>query len=478
MELAAVQLYKTTGQIKWLKEAVRWGEKEPVTPWMINDTARHYEWYPFVNLGHYLLADLLNQAERDKFIAFLRRGINALYKRGSKNAFFMGVPFIWCSNNLAVAALTQIRLYHQLTDDPAFDELEAALRDWLFGCNPWGTSMVVGYPGEGDSPTDPHSALSAAFHLKIDGGLVDGPVYASIFNRLIGITLADEDEYAPFQSDLCVYHDDYGDYSTNEPTMDGTASFSFYLSSLENSNKKTGSGSFIKERGAFIRGDTTQKNIYLVFTGDTFNDGGEVIKKTLKKHNIKAHFFFTGNFYRDPHNKKLISSLREAGHYLGPHSDQHLLYAPWTNRDSLLVTKEEFVRDLRNNYREMSHFGISRREAGLFLPPFEWYNQTISDWTKDLGLTLVNFTPGTGSNADYTTPDMGERYLDSQEILTGILKYEKETVNGLNGFILLLHIGTAPDRTDKFYYKLDDLLTQLQKLNYQFGLLYSDIRNK
>ncbi|HEX9202963.1 MAG TPA: hypothetical protein VF964_03290, partial [Vicinamibacteria bacterium] len=29
---------------------------------------------------------------------------------------------------------------------------------------------------------------------------------------------------APFQDARAVYHDDVGDYSTNEPTMDGTAS--------------------------------------------------------------------------------------------------------------------------------------------------------------------------------------------------------------------------------------------------------------
>ncbi len=55
------------------------------------------------------------------------------------------------------------------------------------------------------------------------GGLVDGPVYTSIFNSLIGLKLEEEDEYACFQSNYVVYHDDCGDYSTNEPTMDGTA---------------------------------------------------------------------------------------------------------------------------------------------------------------------------------------------------------------------------------------------------------------
>ena len=41
------------------------------------------------------------------------------------------------------------------------------------------------------------------------------------------------DEYAPFQSGLAVYHDDYGDYSTNEPTMDGTASLIYLLAAKE-----------------------------------------------------------------------------------------------------------------------------------------------------------------------------------------------------------------------------------------------------
>ena len=81
----------------------------------------------------------------------------------------------------------------------------------------------------GDTPVDPHSAFTHLGKHPIDGGLVDGPVYTSIYKNLIGITLYEEDEYAAFQSDLAVYHDDYGDYSTNEPTMDGTASLVYLL---------------------------------------------------------------------------------------------------------------------------------------------------------------------------------------------------------------------------------------------------------
>jgi len=320
---------------------------------------------------------------------------------------------------------------------------------------------------------DPHSAFTAVFNLSIDGGLVDGPVYASIFNQLRGLRIVNGDEYAEFQSDLCVYHDDYGDYSTNEPTMDGTASLSYYFSSLEQQSTLAMEQKYLQSKGAIIRGDVTAREIHLVFTGHDYRDGGNIIRETLKKQRIPAHFFFTGDFYRDSANRKLIKALLKEGHYLGAHSDKHLLYAPWENRDSLLIGKEEFISDLRNNYREMAKFGISKEEARLFLPPYEWYNEIISQWTSDLGLTLINLTPGTYSNADYTTPEMGLKYVSSDSIFQRILRYERLSEKGLNGCIMLFHIGTHPARTDKFYDRLEGLVVELKKRGYRFTLMQS-----
>jgi endoglucanase len=234
MELAAAQLFVTEGERKYFAEAAEWGKVEPVTPWIGADTARHYQWYPFINLGHYILASSGDSAVSELFINYMRQGLERLYKRGENNPFFIGIPFIWCSNNLVSAAITQARLYNQLTGDDKYLEMEGSLRDWLFGCNPWGTSMIVGLPEWGDTPVDPHSAFTALHKMPINGGLVDGPLYQSIFGYLIGLKIYNGDEYAEFQSKEHVYHDDYGDYSTNEPTMDGTAGLIFYLSSMEN----------------------------------------------------------------------------------------------------------------------------------------------------------------------------------------------------------------------------------------------------
>jgi endoglucanase len=226
MELAAVWNNK-------LADAQGYASQEPTTPWLASDTAKHYQWYPFINLGHYELAKKLKGAERSKILNYYKEGIEQVWARASKNAFYRGVPFIWCSNNLTTSFAIQCSWYRQLTGSMEYNELEQANIDWLFGCNPWGTSMVYGLPAHGDTPVDPHSAFTHIKKYPINGGLVDGPVYTSIFKNLIGITLTRPDEYAKFQSDLVVYHDDRGDYSTNEPTMDGTASLIYLLAIKE-----------------------------------------------------------------------------------------------------------------------------------------------------------------------------------------------------------------------------------------------------
>ena len=161
MELGAIELYRLTGDKKYLLQAVEYGRREPVTPWMGADSARHYQWYPFMNMGHYQVASMAgdHQRLRNEFIRNLKAGIERVEQRARdiNHPFYWGVPGIWCSNNLTTALLTQCILYRQLTGDHQFEEMEGSLRDWLLGCNPWGTSMIVELPAGGVYPHATHS---------------------------------------------------------------------------------------------------------------------------------------------------------------------------------------------------------------------------------------------------------------------------------------------------------------------------------
>lgn len=243
MELAAIELYAKTGDPAYLEQAAGYGRQEPVTPWIGADTARHYQWYPFTNMGHVRIAAKGSTRQKEEFLRNLKTGIERTWYKAHNSVFLNGIPYIWCSNNLCTAMLTQCRSYRILSGDSSYIEMETSLLDWLFGCNPWGVSMVVELPTWSDYPEQPHSAYNRLGIGNATGGLVDGPVYSTIFGSLLGVDMRGlpnmpAQTYDNLQPDEMVYHDATGDYSTNEPTMDGTACLVYYLSAMQAEGQK------------------------------------------------------------------------------------------------------------------------------------------------------------------------------------------------------------------------------------------------
>ena len=478
VELAAATFYALTKEAKWRTEADYWGQLEQITPWMELGRARHYQFYPFVNLGHYFLAKSDDAYISKKYTDYMRRGLQKIRDRAGNEPFMNGVPYEWCSNNLIAGAITQARLYEEVSGDKTFAEMEAALRDWLFGCNPWGTSMIVGYPAGAVSPTDPHcSYLKEMGEEGLPyGGLIDGPLERERHRGQLGISLPRIDPLAPFQKGPAVYNDVMSDYATNEPTMDGTASLSYYLSTMEQRGKEQAKALPNKESwglptdifdryGAVVRRDLSKKEIYLIFSADSMFEGGSKVLDVLKKHKSLGSFFLTGNCLRMAEHKKLIERIVKEGHYVGPHSDKHLLYAPWERRAKTLVGGDSLRNDILLNVKELEKFGVSAGKQLWFLPPYEYYNEETVKVSASLGLRVMNLTPGSLTNADYTTPSMSN-YRTSQSLIDHV--YEMDRRGVLNGAILLIHPGVSDRRPDKLYDRLDELMTELAKRGYAF----------
>ena len=131
--------------------------------------------------------------------------------------------------------------------------------------------------------------------------------------------------------------------------------------------------------------------------------------------------------------------------------------------------------DMKKSYATLSRFGISKETAPYFIPPYEYYNSTVCSWAKQMGLQIINFTPGTGTNADYTTPDM-KNYRSSDTIMQRLLAYEHD--HTLNGHFLMVHFGTSPARTDKFYKRLPQMIKKLRQRGYTFVSVEQMIKGK
>lgn len=248
--------------------------------------------------------------------------------------------------------------------------------------------------------------------------------------------------------------------------------------------------------GGVVRGPKDEKKIALVFTGHEYAEGAETILTSLAKHHAKASLFLTGDFLANTNFSALIQRAIDDKHLIGPHSDKHLLYCSWGDRKTL-VSREAFRQDLQENQNKIFQVFVKNQippgkqnqnatfprygppvwangppeivdyQARYFLPPFEYYNPEIVRWTMNMGLTLINFTPGTRSNADYTG-EADKNFVSSQVIFDSIVKKEREDPHGLNGFILLLHLGAGPGRKDKFHHRFGELLDYLAGKGYQF----------
>jgi peptidoglycan/xylan/chitin deacetylase (PgdA/CDA1 family) len=223
---------------------------------------------------------------------------------------------------------------------------------------------------------------------------------------------------------------------------------------------------FTYDHGGIVRGDRTKKQIALVFTGGDYGEGTAPILDTLRQRQVHASLFVTGGFLRQLAQANLLKRAVREGHYVGPHSDQHLLYAPWEDREKSIVGEQQFKHDLKKNLANLRRLGaLPQGQQVFFIPPYEWFNQDQVRWSHDLHATLFNFSPGSGSNRDYL-PESDQRFVSSREILDGILKYEQKSSDGLNGYILLLHLGA--DRNDKMYLLLPELIRELRARGYEF----------
>ena len=220
------------------------------------------------------------------------------------------------------------------------------------------------------------------------------------------------------------------------------------------------------DHGGLVRGPLAGRQIALLFTGGSYGESTGPILDTLHERGIPAAFFLTGEYLADPAHRPLVRRMLAEGHYVGPHSHAHLLYCSWERRSETLVSREEFHRDLERNIADIrARGGLPTGQPVVLVPPYEWYNEDQVRWAREMGVAVVNFTPGSGSNRDYV-PESDARFIPSTRLREDILDCERRDPHGLSGFLLLMHLGSQ--RQDKMHTQLGELLDELSRRGYSF----------
>lgn len=195
----------------------------------------------------------------------------------------------------------------------------------------------------------------------------------------------------------------------------------------------------------------------------TFDDGpsGEVtphILDILKEYNIKATFFVLGN--RVNANPDIVKRAYQEGHYIANHGYSHKYSNIYKNVDSIIEEynkTEDAIRKALNNPNYSSH--LFRFPGGSHGGPYESIKKEARKKLKEDGIAYIDWSA-------LTYDAIGVNNTEE------ILKNLKETLNGWNNVVLLMH-----DAADKkiTYESLDEVIEYLKEQGYVFKNIYDII---
>jgi len=203
LALAAIELYITTKDRTFLKDAKKYGL-----------AAGAEYWWSYGNIStfaHYRLA------KYDRyFLELIKQSLTFFNNNRNSKLFGETVPLGWGSNLTQIGTAIQAILYNDITGNNEFDSLKISVRDYLLGKNQWGISFVSNI-GTNYSK-NLHHQISFIKNKTLPGGFAAGPVLRSTVQSY-KLLYAQRDRYSKFQTESAYYRDDRIDYVTNEPTI-------------------------------------------------------------------------------------------------------------------------------------------------------------------------------------------------------------------------------------------------------------------
>ena len=212
------------------------------------------------------------------------------------------------------------------------------------------------------------------------------------------------------------------------------------------------------------RGDPTKRNVAFTFDGGGENARSAVgILEALKARSIHTTIFVTGRFIQE--HPDLVRRMVGEGHELANHLVEHKAVVDQNRRS--IVTRDELLGQLRK-VQALFTEATGKEMSKLWRAPYGELNREVLDWASQAGYTHVGWTrSGRASldTLDWVADPKSSLYRTPNQIMEKILSFEKSDRNGLNGAVVLMHLGS--ERTKDYPYEsLPKLLDEVSKRGY------------
>ena len=228
-------------------------------------------------------------------------------------------------------------------------------------------------------------------------------------------------------------------------------------------------------RKSIQRGSIDRKRIAITFDAGSDDSNTLEILQILSDNQLKCTMFLTGKFMQK--HPALVKRMIEDGHEIGNHtySHPHLTSFEVDYQHNLLpdVTRDFIKHQLLET--DSIFYSITGEHLQPFWrAPFGEYNDKILTWAAEAGYLHIYWT-GSFDTHDWVTDESSELFRTPDDIYERILTIEEEQRAGLNGVIMLMHLGSH--RTENHVYEvLPKLIRTIRDKGYALGKI-SDLLN-
>ncbi|MCK5739559.1 polysaccharide deacetylase family protein, partial [bacterium] len=206
----------------------------------------------------------------------------------------------------------------------------------------------------------------------------------------------------------------------------------------------------------FVRGNTQYKHVALTFDGDFLDNQADSILAILNRHDTPATFFLTGRFilkYPDL-VRKLVQEKRSIGNHTRYHP--HLTtYAENRKHHTLPeITAEKLKQELLKT-AEIFEQVAGQKMDRIWRAPFGEHNREIRQWAAQIGYRQFGWTADYANHqsldtVDWVTDQGALNYYSAGETLDRLIHFADTTPYGMNGGIVLMHLGTQRKKDQSY----------------------------
>ncbi|MBI5893073.1 MAG: polysaccharide deacetylase family protein [Deltaproteobacteria bacterium] len=220
------------------------------------------------------------------------------------------------------------------------------------------------------------------------------------------------------------------------------------------------------------RGDIEKKELSLTFDGGAEDGAAKEILEILRKKSIKTTIFLTGEFIKK--YPELVKDMAQDGHEIGNHTFSHPHLTTY-EKDFKHMTLQEVDKEfLSNELKETAALfkeATGKEMSHLWRAPYGEINKEILAWAFEAGYIHISWTTDKKKrqsldSLDWVKDEDSTLYLTADEIKEKIINFDKNG-NGVNGGIVLMHLGTER-QTQEAHKKLEDIIDTLSSQGYRF----------